>query len=163
MKWRPIEIFLAAVLSMALIGFAGTVVGCASVKQGWSGTYSHRPLLEQIVRMRPGYKGLTHQICAERDWFGECKRMDLVEYNLQDQKVRANFVALQFRCKIGGYRYKFYDGGPYFARYKRQKKCWLCKTETVIEKTIPMSNTQYLIDAGTYCWSEQAYPDGVSD
>lgn len=135
--------------------------GCAAVKEGNSGTFTHRPLIEQILRMRPGHAGLTHQICAEKNWFGDCKRMDLIEYNLNDKAVRDRLIKMNFRCKIAGWRYKIHPNRAAFVRYQRIDGGWFGEDETKLVNVVDQSELQVLLDGATVCWSEVTYPSGL--
>lgn len=141
--------FVCLWLAFLLTGCAGQV-------------YPHAPLYEQIVRFRVGHKGPTHQVCLEKGWKGDCQKFDLIEYDLNSAAIRKGFVDLSFICKIAGSRYKIDLDQPRFVRFKRERKWFLAPEETVIEKEIPYSSTQFLINAATFCYSEKAYPDGVS-
>ena len=145
------------------IGFAFATLWVAFVLTSCSGTQlnPHAPLFKQIVRMRVGHKGLTHQVCAEKDWVGRCQKFDLLEYDLNSAAIRKGFVDFQFICLIANSRYKIDLDQPRFVRFKRIRKWFLAPEETVIEKELPYSNTQFLINAGTFCYSEKAYPDGL--
>lgn len=150
------------VIALAAFAAAGVgTVGCSSVKQGWSGTREHKPLLEQIVRMRSGHKGITHQTCVELDWWGKCSKSTLLEYDLNDAQVRARFIALGFVCELGGRRYKIDPDAAQFVRYQRKRPCWLCKEETTKVEPVPFKETQKLLDAALVCYSERVYPSGL--
>lgn len=137
--------------------------GCATVKEGFGGVYYHKPLLKQILRAREGFKGLTNRICAEKNWFGECTKYDIVAYDLEQKGVRDDLVALQFRCVIGGKRYKIDPVAPQFIRYRYPTECflgvWPCDRGE-LQKVSPISvtKTDYLISANAVCWSHKAYP-----
>lgn len=148
--------------AVAWVGFALAACWLAFTLTGCAGqTYPHAPLFKQIVRMRPGHSGLTHQVCAERDWLGKCKKFDLLEYDLQNAEVRAQLSELEFICKVAGSRYKIDKDQPRLIRIKYERKCWLCKKEPVVEKAIMWNATNILLDSGTFCYSEKAYPDGL--
>lgn len=143
------------------VAFSMALTGCSSIKEGWSGTREHKPLLEQIVRMRTGHKGLTHKTCVELDWWGKCSNSTLLEYDLNDAKVRARFIELGFVCELGGRRYKIDPDAPQFVRYRRKRPCWLCHEETTKVEPVPFKETQKLLDAALVCYSERTYPAGL--
>lgn len=151
------------VLFATLCALAFLTSGCASVKEGWSGKKEHKPLLEQIVRMRAGYpKGPTNRACLETDWWGKCSHVDTLEYDFYDAAVRARFVELNFVCELGGRRYKIDPDAPQFVRYQRKRKCWLfCPEETTKVEPVPLSDTQRLLDGALTCYSERSYPTGI--
>lgn len=121
----------------------------------------HAPLFKQIVRMRVGHAGLTHQVCAEKNWLGACQKFDLIEYDLSSAAIRKGFVDFQFICMVAGSRYKIDPDQPRFVRFKTVQDWFLAPKRLVVDKEIPSSNSQLLINAGTFCYSEKAYPDGV--
>ena len=151
--------FFGMILLLVVIFFS--TQGCASVKTGWSGTKEHKPLLQQIVKMRTGYKGLTHKTCVEFDWFGQCEKKTVMEYDMNDAAVRARFVELNFVCDLGGRRYKIDPAAPQFVRYDRVKRCWFCEKKTEKTEPMPYSDTQKLLDGDLTCWSEREYPAGI--
>jgi hypothetical protein len=147
------------------IGLLTALVVLLQTLSGCSGVQARNPLVQQIIRMRPGHVGLTHQVCAERNWLGACQRMDVVEYRLDDEATRSKLVALGFRCRIAGWRYKIDPDAPAFVRYQRiTEGSWLNKRErTVKVNRVDFAETQFLIDSATVCYSEQFYPDGISE
>lgn len=158
MTWRTPGIssitWLACAIAMLFVAYMLT--GCAG------GTLNpHAPLFKQIVRMRVGHAGLTHQICAEKNWVGQCQKFDLIEYDLNSAAIRKGFVDFQFICMIANSRYKIDLDQPRFVRFKRIRKWFLAPEETVVEKEIAYKDTQFLINAGTFCYSEKAYPEGI--
>lgn len=147
-----IALFLSAILAS----------GCASVKNGWSGTKEHAPLIEQIVRVRKGYRGLTHQTCVEFDWWGKCSKMTVIEYDMMDAAVRERFVQNAFICQFGGRRYKIDPELPQIVRYQRSRNCWLfCPEVTEKVEPVPFVEVQKLLDGALTCYSERTYPSGI--
>jgi hypothetical protein len=143
-------------LIILMAAFALAASGCSSVRP-------RAPLVQQIIRMRPGHKALTHQICGERNWLGKCQRMDVVEYDLNDAGLRQKLVSLGFRCRIAGWRYKIDPDRPSFIRYQRVKEPgFFGKEKTVKVNRVDFSQTQLLIDSATECYSEQFYRDGLA-
>jgi hypothetical protein len=141
------------------------VVVALQTLSGCSGVQARNPLVQQIIRMRAGHKGLTHQICGERNWMGKCQRMDLVEYDLNDVAVRQKLVSLAFRCRIAGWRYKIDPDAPAFVRYQRVTEgSWLNRKERTLKvNRVDFSETQFLIDSAAVCYSEQFYPNGITE
>lgn len=152
--------FVAVAMFLGALLLGGS---CASIKEGWSGKKEHKPLLEQIVRMRKGFpNGPTNRTCLELDWWGKCSHVDTVEYDFRDAAVRARFVELNFVCELGGRRYKIDPDAPQFVRYQRRRKCWLfCPEETLKVEPVPLSDTQRLLDGALTCYSERTYPSGI--
>lgn len=134
---------------------------CAALKNGAGEVREHRPLLEQIVRMRPGHKGLTHQTCISFNYWGDCTASTLIEYDLADKATRQRFVENLFVCRIGGRRFKIDPDAPQFVRYQRKRPWFLAPEETKIIEAVPAAATQRLLDGRTECWSEKAYPSGI--
>lgn len=142
--------------ALGLLWIAITLTSCAGQ------TYPHAPMFKQIIRMRAGHSGLTHQVCAEKDWMGRCQKFDLLEYDLSSADIRKQLVDLEFICKVAGSRFKIDRDAPRLIRIRWDKPCWLCKREPVVDKAILWSATPYLLNAGTFCYSEKAYPDGLA-
>jgi hypothetical protein len=150
--YRGIIILMTALVS----------VSCASIKQGAGGTFEARPLIQQIIRMRAGHKGLTHNTCVEKNWFGECTKMDVIEYDLADPKVRERLIKMGFRCNIAGFRYKIHPDRAAFVRYQRTGGGWFQPPEeTKLVNVVDQSELQILLDGATVCWSEVTYPNGI--
>lgn len=137
------------------------LAGCSTLKQGFGGEQSHKPLMEQILVMLPGHAGLVNQICRTRGWWGDCTDWSRPEYSLDDADTRANLIKLSFRCKIAGKHYVVNPDKAEFIRYERFRPCWLCKEKTEVVDAIPFDKTEFLISAGTTCWSDKTYPEGV--
>lgn len=121
----------------------------------------HRPLLEQILRMRVGYKELTNRICREESWKGECVKESVLLYDLNDAAVRKRLVENFFVCRIHGRRYKIDPDAPRFVRYRRAREWFLGREKTEKTDPIPFSDTQKLLDGRAECWSEKTYPSGI--
>lgn len=145
-----------------VLGLLGALLaGCSTLKDGFGGEQSHKPLLEQILVMLPGHSGLVNQICRKRGWFGDCTDFSRAEYSLDDAEIRQNLVRLSFLCKVAGKHYRVNPDKAEFIRYERFRECWLCREKTEVVERIPFEKTQFLIDSKTTCWSEKTYPDGV--
>ena len=150
---NPIEVLLIWCLFVLAICMA--FVGCASTPM------PHNDLINQIVRMRPGYAGLTHRICAKKKWTGECTNWDLIEYQIRNQEGRMRFIDLGFICMVGGRRFKLDPNLPQFVRYGDVDHGWFSPKTTEIVETLSYKDVQKMVDAGTYCFSERVYPDGI--
>lgn len=142
--------------ALLMLWFAIVLTGCAGQVN------PHAPLFKQIVRMRLGHRGLTHQVCSEKNWIGQCQKMDLIEYDLSSAEIRKQFVELQFICKVGGSRYKIDPDQPRFVRFKRVREWFLAPEKLVVDAQIPITATDRLVNGGTFCYSEKAYPDGLA-
>lgn len=123
--------------------------------------YQRPELIGQILKPRTGYKGITNSACDEYDFWGKCKSQSIVDYDLHDKEVRKKLIDFGFRCLIAGNRYKIDPDQPGFARYETVSECWFCEDKVLIVKRIPIEKYQYLIDAGTVCYSEKEYPNGT--
>lgn len=146
-------IFLFIVAAVALL-FSIVFTSCSTSE-------IHSPTLQQIIRPRDGYDGLTNRVCLKYSPFGSCKQFDDTNYDLKDHAVRKMLVDFSFRCSIAGRRFKIHPDKASFARYEEVDSCWLCRKKTIITEEIPMEgNIDYLIKADTYCWSERTYPNG---
>lgn len=152
--------FLLVILFIGALTYF--LCACASIKQGSSGVFTHRPLIEQIIRPRTGHIGLTHKTCVQKNWFGECEKSEVVDYDLNDKAVRDRLINNAFRCKISGRRYKIHPDMPGFVRYESVRPCWLCSKETRLVEFMDVSQIQVLLDGATVCWSEKTYPNGLN-
>jgi hypothetical protein len=151
---REIVLGFWVIIAAIMIFFIGQ--GCVSQGSPRS-EVSH-----QIMKPRDGYKGLTNQICLQYKFAGGCEKYDVVEYDLNDAKVRSDLISFGFVCKIAGRRFKIDPDQAGFARYEAKRACWLfCKKKVEIVERVPVSNYKYLIDAGTVCYSERVYTDGL--
>jgi hypothetical protein len=143
-----------AFMGLMLVIWFFIVTGCAGQ------VYPHGDIMNQILRMRNGYSGLTHRVCAEKNWLGDCKKWDIIEYQIRNKEGRMRFIDLGFVCSVGGRRYKLNPDLPEFVRYQT-KTCFLCTPQTVIVERLDYTKPQKFIDAGTFCYSERVYPDGI--
>src|SRR5690349_12442922 len=87
--------------------------------------YPQNPLASEILYPRPGHDGkLTNQTCVSLDKKGNCTNWSVKEYDLNDEKVRAELNKLEFVCKIAGHRYKVCDTKPGFCHITFSQKCF---------------------------------------
>lgn len=125
-------------------------IGCATLPK----PYVKHTLIDQILRPRPGYTGLTNSHCAlwEND---ECKKVEIEERQLTPEfRIMAN--DFKFICNIGGRRFKICLDKEGFCRLEEVPSCLLCKTKTK-EIFIPITDYQYLLDANTKCFNKEKY------
>lgn len=146
---------LSQYLFCCVVFTLAALTGCSSTE------YKHTDLVNQIVRFRPGYAGLTHRICSKKKWNGDCENWDIIEYSIRGQAGRMRFVELGFICIVGGRRFKIDPDWPQLARYGVKDNGWFQPKTREIVETMDYKDVQKLVDAGTYCYSERTYPDGI--
>lgn len=124
---------------------------------------NHQALVGQRLIPRPGYTGLTNQVCLE--FYGpDCIKKSIREYKLEDPKVRDAFNEFKFACHIGGKRYRICKDQPGFCRTESHSVCerWgkklfsrrkVCRRWGTEEKKMykPISDYQFLLDGATEC------------
>lgn len=153
------EAMITMILCVALMFVFALLSSCANEEFGTN------PLSKQIVRFRQGHKGPTHQVCSERNFWGTCLKHDDTEYDLTNIEVRRSFRTLGFICIVGGQpigksRFKIDDQTPQLVHLDVTNTCWLCNPQKVYTY-FSFEKPQFLIDAGTVCYSENSYPNGV--
>lgn len=152
----PFECILWLIIATAIFVIYLGLAGCATTTQ------NHRDLSTQLIFFRDSNTGLgTNRICAEKDIIGRCKSWSTKSYDLNDAEVRKILIRLGFSCKIGGKRFKIDPDNPGFARYK-EKSCLFCSKTEIVER-IPITESRYIVDAGTYCYTEAEHPGGLID
>lgn len=123
--------------------------------------FYHANLANQKLSPRTGFDGhLTNRICAEMSPLGgECKKWSIQKYDINDSKIRKQLNDFRIACRVGGKRYRVSLNRPGFIRTERGKcvnrqKWWGNKCKEWGFKTlyIPVSDYQYLINSGMYCY-----------
>lgn len=117
--------------------------------------YKHE-LVQQILKPRTGFKGLTNRICLEYNG-PVCKRPVITEYLFEDQMFRNSVNKLGFICKVASKRYKICIDKPGLCRISYKRSGFLNLGRERLEDYLPASNYQYLIDAGTKCFQKAEY------
>lgn len=80
-------------------------------------------LSDQILKPRRGYDGkLTNRACLEYDG-KECKKDNVISYDLSDSKFRETANKLDFICNIGGKRFKICMDQAAFCRKSTTQLC----------------------------------------
>ncbi len=123
--------------------------------------YARNELIRQILRPLEGHTGLTNTLCLEKNWKGDCKKAETVDYDLNDIEIRQKLVDFSFVCRIKGQRFQIDLEAPGFVRYGFEKPCFICKKRPIVLERIPISAYQYLLDAEAECYSESIYPGGI--
>lgn len=112
--------------------------------------------MDQILRPRPGYTGLTNRACES--WYddNECKKYVVKEYLLTDAEFRNTANKIGVICKVGGRRFKVCLDKPGFCRHTYTRD-WFLAPKKKREEYIPMDPVKFHLDAGTRCFSEDRY------
>lgn len=143
--WR-----LSLSLSVASLG----VVACTTVPT----MYPKLALVDQILKPREGFSGLTHRTCASLDEKNQCV-WQIEEHKLDEPAFRTAANALNFICNIGGRRFKVCLDKAGFCRMQSVSCGWFCH-KTVEAEFIPVTNYKFLLDANTRCFNKNTYPFG---
>lgn len=117
-------------------------------------------LSEQILKPRVGFRGLTNRACDLLDKDQKCKpeNRTIKEYLFEDEDFRKTANSLSFVCKVAGKRYKICIDKPGLCRISYIKRGSFLKSwKEKKEEYIPALRYQFLLDAGTVCFSENKY------
>lgn len=153
----PLELIIYAILAVSIFVIYIGLSGCSTVTQ------NHRDLSSQIIFFRDSATGLgQNRICSQKDIIGRCQEWSVKTYDLKDPEVRDTLIKLGFACQIGGKRFKIDPDNPGFARYK-EKSCLFCSRKSEIVERIPITSSRYIVDAGTYCYTESEHSGGIID
>jgi len=120
-------------------------------------TYPRNALVNQILKPRPGYTGLTNRACEVWDVKNICTTWVIKEYIL-DEPTRKTLSGLDFICNISGHRYKVCLDKEGFCRTSYYGCGFLNMKQCKKEEYLPVSNYQFLLDANTKCFNKYAYP-----
>lgn len=114
------------------------LVGCSTM-DGYN-----IPLPNKILRLRPGYKNLTHKYCKQKDIFNNCKKEVIEEFeSTQDFATQLNKMG--FACRVYNKRYK-----PCFVN--EFGFCHRAKSGIEFEPLSPQ-----LVQAGLVCFNYHTY------
>jgi len=151
-----------------LLSLSFLLVSCSSIKEAIRPKplheevhKNHLPLAKQRLIPRPGYVGLTNQVCLE--WDSEkCLKTSVKHYDVRDAEVRKTLISFGFACRIGGKRFRICDDQPGFCR--QESGCLEWKKKLITRKTYcakegivksdyldAVEKQQYLIDGATEC------------
>lgn len=114
---------------------------------------NHGPLIEQELRFRPGYEGLTHTTCTEF-LTGDCIRQSVLFYDFKNEEHLKRLRAVKLICKVGDRRFYICPDEPALCSNFEEIKTFLgvpYSTKLQSEKLKVPEDLQVLIDAGTYC------------
>ena len=115
--------------------------------------YPRQPLFEQRLAPRPGYKGLTNQVCEEKSKDDTCTKWSVIVYDLADPLVRKQLRDLKFICNVAGQRFRI-DGARNGLTSWTDCGFW-CKYQEVdfidMEKDM-----QRLINSNTVCAAQES-------
>lgn len=130
------------------------ILGCASVDQ-----YQKHSLVDQILKPREGFKGLTNRYCSEYV-DDECKTWSVEERLFEDREFQETANKLNFLCNVGGKRYKICKESegdkPGLCRVSYES-CFLCKPKKIVQ-WIDAKAYKFLLDSNVKCKSNTTYP-----
>lgn len=115
-------------------------------------TYNHGALIEQELRFRPGYKGLTHAVNDEFLWIRYNFR--IVEYDFLNPADLRRLREIKLVCKVGERRFHVCADRPGLCSNFKDEKTFLgipLDTELQSEVLGFPDDLQVLIDTNTYC------------
>lgn len=135
--------------SLFCIFLSSLSLSCSSAPK----VYPRHELVEQILKPRPGYKGLTNRVCSSVNDKKECV-YTVTDYDLFDVNFRKNANTFNFTCNIGGKRYKVCQDKPGFCHFT-YKGLWPFRKK--IEDYLPITNYDFLLSAKTVCANEKLY------
>lgn len=139
---------------LALIASSALLSSCVTAPTEL--IYRHE-LADQILKPRPGYKGLTNRACTNYDEKANCVKFEVQDHDLADEQFRKTLNALGFICNVAGKRYKICEDQPGLCRIWFTDCGIFCKRRRH-EEVIPSSNYQFLLDAKTRCFKKDLYP-----
>ena len=124
------------------------LLGCSTDK-----IYTQQPLFDQRLAPRPGYVGLTNQVCLKKE-SGKCVEKKVDDHDLTDSAVRERLSDLKFICNVGGVRYRIAKDYPHLYSSKCKTKWFQEKCEY---KWISIEyEYQKLLDANTVCAAQDS-------
>lgn len=141
-------------MRLVLLLILSFAFGCETVEK------DHAQLSRQRLAMRPDFQGyLTNRICEKKDFWGNCEKYSIKQYDLGDPEIRKMINDFKIACKIGGKRFRVSLDRPGFERrskgecldrklFSRECKDW----ETIID-FISITEHDYLVEAQTQCKS----------
>lgn len=143
--WEMAGRWFAILFTLFLLFFVLT--SCTTVTD-------HRPLAEQRLSPRPGYPGLSNQVCKKRTPF-KCEEWSIVDYDLRDPAVRKRLRDVRLICSVGGRRYRIDQRWPGLIRTETQGR-WPMKKLKIVDYIDIVSGHQRLLDAKTWCASQNS-------
>lgn len=138
-------------LSLIFASLLGS--SCATVDK----TSSQYALVDQILKPRLGYVGLTNRICDHVDEKGKCVYV-VTEYKLEDADFRKKVNDLGFICNLAGKRYKICLSKAGLCRMQRVSCGFLCHEVREVEYLPVPDKYQFYIDGNLRCFQKDKYP-----
>lgn len=138
------EIFLSRFLLFSCFALL-SLSACSSL--------DHGPLIEQELRFRPGYDGLTHSTCLEF-LDGGCISQDLIVYNFHVEEDLKRLRDVKLICKVGDRRFYVCPDKAALCSNFEEIKTFLgipYTTKLVTEILYVPEDMKTLLDANTYC------------
>jgi len=113
----------------------------------------HGPLIEQELRFRPGYEGLTHTTCWEF-FDGSCIEQSVLYYDFKNPEHLKRLRDIRLICKVGDRRFYICEDKAALCSNFEELKTFLgvpYSHELQSEVLYIPEDLQTLIDANTYC------------
>lgn len=144
--------------ALALVG-AAMLSACVSPTTA----FPRHVLVEQLLKPRDGYTGLTNRACETwSDTDGSCMSYKILEYKFENEATRQELNKLGFICNLAGKRYKICLDKPGLCRIHYEKRCFLgifCTKRERMEEYLPASSSYSLfINGGLVCANPSLYP-----
>ena len=132
-------------LFYSLLCFVFLAISCTSL--------THDPLIDQELRARPGFAGLTNTTCRSI-FFGVCSHQDVLVYSFGDEATLKRLRAVKLICKVGEKRFHICGDKPALCSNSYEAKSFLgvaYTTKIVTEILYIPEDLDTLIDAKAYC------------
>lgn len=121
---------------------------------GCAAQLDKRPeLVEQLLRPRPGYNGLTNSVCTKKDFIGTCQELSVINYDLKDADTRTRLIQAEIVCNVKQAVYRICADKPGICQYA--EKGWFFDKNLTETDYIPIDQYQRLLDAQIMCVSRK--------
>jgi hypothetical protein len=112
------------------------------------------PLSEQIIKLRPDYKGLTYRYCSQKQLLS-CEKYEVIEYK-PSADLAKRLQDLKMVCKISGDRFKPCWQDQFGFCRVTYNGFWPLKKQSVI--FMPLEGNEIkLMDSNLKCFNDQIY------
>lgn len=153
--------------AIALLLFLGLVGACATTEK----VYPRNPLAEQILRPRPGYKGLTNaaKVCKPDAAGKEVCALEVQDHDMSDAAFRLELRNLKFVCNVNERLFRIaQDYSALIRETYSEPKCflWKCKERELLSQefiNFDAAGYQRMLNANTHCHSLEHYPFSMKD
>lgn len=132
-------------------------VGCASAPT----EFFRSTLAKQILHPHPDHKPF---LINERRVYDEkgVDHMEVVEYDIRDEKTRKDLNELTFACNVNGKLYRIALDEPGLVRESYSQRCFLkmCGPRKLLTREVKNIELDYdfLLKANARCYSLDQYP-----